>query len=227
VGRWLAPLVLVLLGLSGCGGAVVRENSASQTVGKTSTHIAARDSADSYLNDGDTDPTTDQDYDNRPGNEVDEDNDQSQEKVYSGNDLYHDQDDRPIVLYGHEGSLRQRQEINEVVKRYYMSAAMGDGATMCSLLVPTFANSLPEDYGRAPGPQYLRGAKTCQMVVRRLVAHLHIRSTYGFEVTGVRLDDRNQGYALLGSRTMPAGDIPIGLEAGVWRISSLLANPLP
>jgi hypothetical protein len=232
----LALLAIALLGLgaTACGGTGKGAHAASQSTatavtsgGAPAMAVPSAISSQRYLNDGDAEKVNDGDMDNRNGNHEDHDADSSEEyeETYDNN-RYHDSDDSSILAYGHAAGAAKKRAIAAAVKRYYMAAAAGDGATACSMLVSSIARAAPEDYGQAPGPAYLRGAKTCAAVMSLLFKHDHSQLTGMIAVTGVRVEG-NQARALLGSTTMPAGYISVERERGAWKIDALLGGALP
>jgi ketosteroid isomerase-like protein len=135
---------------------------------------------------------------------------------------------RAITEFGHKASPADRQAITALVKRYYAAAASDDGATACSLIYSTIAESVAEDYGQAPAPASLSG-NTCEVVMSKLFRQVPQQPSAVLattEVTGVRVNGR-KGYALLRSKTIPAGDIPLQRELGTWRIGTLIGSALP
>ncbi|HEY5287020.1 MAG TPA: hypothetical protein VIJ50_07940 [Solirubrobacteraceae bacterium] len=179
-----------------------------------------------YLNDSDNDPSGDEDLDNSDGKTTDDDNDYPEDHVEPENDRYHDLDDARVTDFGHVAGKLETQTIATVVDHYYRLAAAGNGANACTLLLPTFARALPEDYGQAPGPSYLRGAKTCQAVLSRLFRREHGQLARKLEVTGVRVEGA-YAYALFGSSVTPAGYVPVEREHGTWWIGAMIGSTLP
>jgi hypothetical protein len=172
------------------------------------------------------DPSTDEDLDDSHGEKADDDNDYSEDHVNPENNRYHDRDDASIVAYGHAASAGEKQAITAVAKRYYMVAVMGDGAKACSMLVPSLAKSIPQDYAQATGPSYLRGNQTCQAVMSTLFQQSHIQLTNPITVTGVRVDGKH-AFALLGSSTTPASVLSLEREGGTWKVGQLLGAAMP
>lgn len=181
--------------------------------GKTGTH---------YLNDGDHEPSSDEDQDN---NTADTDNDYREDHLKTENNSYHDEDDSYIVNYGHPANPADRQAITTLVRRYYAAAVADDGAEACSMLTPTFVKAIPGDYGRPPGPPYLRG-KTCATVMSKMMRHSQAQLSNDFAVTAVRTHG-NVAYALIGSTVLPASFLQLERMSGSWRVSSLLGSALP
>jgi hypothetical protein len=130
-----------------------------------------------------------------------------------------------ILYFGHPASPADKQAVTRLVMRYYAAAAREDGATACSLLLSSLANSVPEDYGQAPGPPSLRGGKTCQAVMTKLFKLLHRKlaaEDAGLEVTRVRLKAKG-GYAVMRFKTTPElHETNVVREGSGWKISSLL-----
>jgi hypothetical protein len=230
-----APLMIGLLSLcvAACGGAGKGMRSTSQAAfgaaksgGAPATAAPSARPTRGYLNDGDNDPNNDNDPDDLNGRKTDDDNDSPEDHMNPENNRYHDKDDNSIVDSGHAASAADKQVVTALVKRYYATAAAGDGTMACSMIVSSLARATPEDYGQAPGPYYLRGAKTCAAVMSLLFKHFHGQLTGAIEVTGVRVEG-NQARVLLGSTTMPAGYISVERERGAWKIDTLLGGPLP
>lgn len=216
----LLAVALVSNGL-GCGGSSstgrpsTDSTAASHPIsaGKTGTH---------YLNDGDHEPINDEDQDN---NTADTDNDYREDHLKTENNSYHDEDDSYIVNYGHPANPADRQAITTLVRRYYAAAVADDGAAACSMLTPTFVKAIPGDYGRYPGPPYLRG-KTCATVMTKMMRHSQAQASNDFAVTAVRSHE-NVAYALIGSTVLPASFLQLERVGGSWRVSSLLGSALP
>jgi hypothetical protein len=134
---------------------------------------------------------------------------------------YHDGDDARFVHFGHAARAADRRAITALVERYYAAAAAGDGATACALTYSILAESLPQDYGSAPGPAYLRGAKTCAAVLSGLFKHLHANVSAPRTVTGVRVG-RKRRLVILGSPILPESMAEVRPERGVWKMDSVL-----
>jgi hypothetical protein len=219
----LALLTVTLLGLgvTACGDTSAGSNASSNADGEGGSAATQR-----YLNDGDNDPHNDNDYDDLYGKKTDEDSDEPEDRMNPENGNYHDKDDGDIVDYGHVADASEEQAVTALVKRYYAVAVAGDGAKACGMIAPAFAKAIPEDYGQAPGPSYLRGGKTCQAVMSLLFKHVHRELTGAIKVTGVRVAG-SQAYAFLGSSTMFASYIVARRRHGVWTIDGLLGGPLP
>jgi hypothetical protein len=72
----------------------------------------------------------------------------------------------------------------------------------------------------------LRGGKTCGAIASRQFKHVHRELAGAVGITGVRVSG-SEGLALLGSRTMPASEIFVRREGGVWKIDALFGAALP
>lgn len=225
----LALLVSVLfcLSVAGCGVAGKPGPSSSISSGatarvKTGTIITGATPGQYLRGDGDADNPgdTDGNGDVDPGEDTDED--------YPVPESYKfpDADDQVTLAYGHAPSNLQRGAITSVLKHYYSAISAGDGALACSLLVPAFARSVSEDYGRAPGPSYLRDANSCPAVMPMLLQHFRKQLADPITVVEVRLKD-GRAQVVLSSRTMSASHIFLMRQGGSWKIQELLAQPLP
>ncbi|HEX4115898.1 MAG TPA: hypothetical protein VHY18_08495 [Solirubrobacteraceae bacterium] len=137
-----------------------------------------------------------------------------------------DADDGPVRSFGHAAGAREAQAITTLVRSYYAAAATGSGAKACALLYYLVAESLPEDYGRPPGPLYLKGADSCPVLMSRVFAHFHTQLASPPTIVAVRVNG-DRAYALLGWTDLPAGFIEARREGGSWRINVPLATPLP
>jgi hypothetical protein len=223
-----------MFALVGCSGEGTRTSPAYRSTndmsanGEGSRSPAPRTSTGlRELNDGDAEKIDDRDTDNREGNHEDGDGDASREyeSTYD-NGSYHDSDDKGILTHGYAVNPSKERMISAFVERYFVAAAAEDGVTACSMIEPRLASSLPRDYGGAAGPAYLRGAMTCQSVMSLIFKHFHSELTGVIKVTSVRRMG-DQTLVLLGSTTMPAGDISVEPSGGTWRIASLLGSALP
>lgn len=137
-----------------------------------------------------------------------------------------DSDDYVIRDYGHAAGATVKHAVTELVRRYYMAAADADGAKVCSMILPSLANAIPEDYGRASGPVYLRGGKTCQAVMTRLLTYSHAQLSGSIDITGVRLKG-SRAFVLLRSKTLPYPYITVERHGDTWKITDLLGTTMP
>jgi hypothetical protein len=137
-----------------------------------------------------------------------------------------DGDDGEVSDFGHAASAADRQAIASLVGRYYAAAGAEDGTRACALTYFIVAETMAEDYGRSPGPHYLRGAGSCRAVLTTVFGHFHAQLAIPPRVIGVRVNG-NLAYALLEWRTLPAGYIEAKREGHAWKIFRTLALQLP
>lgn len=133
------------------------------------------------------------------------------------------------VDYGRAVGSADKQAVTQVVKRYYAAAAREDGAGACSMIAPSLAKIVAEDYGHgSQGPPYLRAGKTCPAVMTLLFKHSHnqLRAELTrLKVTRVLLIDRSD-LAILSFGRVPEREIRVSREGRTWKIQSLLDSPL-
>jgi hypothetical protein len=128
--------------------------------------------------------------------------------------------------FGHAADAADKSELGALVGRYYAAAAAEQGASACGMLFFALAESVPEKYGRAPGPRYLNGADTCQAVLSRLFKHFHTQLQMRPTVALVRVSG-NQARALLEWNALPAGYMEARREGGTWKLEDVLAAAIP
>jgi hypothetical protein len=230
----LASIASAAIGLlaTGCGGervaaSAAKPASAGMTGAGGHSTTAEATVSPGYLNDGDAEKADDRDRDNEVPNHEDTDADSSEEYEDAyGNDQYRDGDDAPVLAYGHAAGRASSHAVATAVERYFAVASKGDDSTACRLLAPSLANGVARSYGEAPGPAYLRGARTCEAVLSLLFAHSPHKFADPVKVTAVRLEG-SQARAMLGSITMPASVIAVQREGGKWMLDGLVGGPLP
>ncbi|MGA9285480.1 MAG: hypothetical protein WBV85_08555 [Solirubrobacteraceae bacterium] len=235
---WLLPAFLIgaLLGVgvSACGAAHGGGGSAAQTAAHDATRSEPPPSTTSSVippgqrlrGDGDADNPNDVDgngdSDAASVGGPDHDSDSPTRAGYK----FPDSDDKATFAFGHSPSTSDRRAIVGVVRRYYAAAAAGDGAEACTLLVPSFAGSVVEDYGGASGPSYLQGGKTCQAVLAMLFRHFHGELAEAITMVEVRVE-AGAAQVVISSRTMPASRVLLARQGNSWKVSELLGQPLP
>lgn len=224
---WLG-VAWVGLCLTACGGQSVDPTSASRaksTEGHSSASSSAFPVPRKAFGDYDKD-----DY----GAGDDADNDDSHTPKDRDNDSdnptgsYFDGDDRHVLDYGRAVSIPERRAIAGLVKRYYAAAAAGDGTAACKMLVASLANSVAEDLGRPPGPDYLRG-DSCDAVMSKVFELNHAQlSAYNaeFDVAAVR-SEHDSGVVVMDFKGLPGRSLLIRREQGAWKIGELLDDELP
>lgn len=217
-----ALIATLALGMISCRGK--HDRRASGTGASHQSGTAASAPASPYLNDGDRDPTSDEDGDESNGNKADTDHDYSDDHRPEDSASYHDYDD-DTASFGSPANEVDTRAVTRLVKRYRHAAARHDGAKACALMYPPLTEELTEGYEQS-GPSYVRGLKSCRAILTALFKHTlrrHLVAT--FVVTQVRVD-QNRAVALLGSRTMPASYLRAHRERGVWTVDSLLDTPM-
>jgi hypothetical protein len=230
----IRPLLILLavavlsVGVCACGSTGKNRHLASHRLSSanessvTPTQLPVEHSPQGYLNDGDHDRVGDEDGDNN--NDVDNDAPWDYKPANHENGRYHDSDDRSVLTYGRAASIADRLSISALVTRYYVAASRSDGQGGCSMLPSNLVRAIPGDYGEL-GPSYLRGGRTCVVVLTTLFKHFHGELIAPIKVTSVRVAG-DHAYALLASATLPASYVTLQREGAVWRINELLGNQL-
>lgn len=218
----LIPLLASVV-ISGCGGsrADVRTGLATGSTGRVAV-VTHTGSGHFRGDEDDDDPSRSANSNNPNDKDEDFDNDPT-DNVGKG---FHDSDDNSVLRYGHRARGVDRKEIVSVVNRYFAAAAAEDGATACSLTFSLLADALPEDYGHAPGPLYLRGDKNCRVILTEIFKHQRSELVQPVKVTEVRISG-HRGLAVLGSPTLPASETELRRELGSWKIDRVLTQRLP
>jgi hypothetical protein len=222
--------VVLGLGTTACGGARNVTGSAvhiSSHIASTSERFTTITSSvippgQSLRGDGDADNPNDIDGNGDSDSSADKDNDNPTPESYR----FPDKDDKATFAYGHSPSAAGGRAIASIVKRYYAAASAGDGAAACSLLLPSLARSVPEDYGKSAGLSYLLGAKTCKMVLSMLFQHFHSQLAEAIQVVEVRVMG-SSAQVVLSSKTMPASNIFLLRQSNSWKVEEILGQPLP
>lgn len=133
--------------------------------------------------------------------------------------------DNSIQTYGHAGGASDRQVVDALVKRYYAAVADGDGARVCSMMSASLSASIVQGLSRSPKLQ----GKGCGPILSLLFkprSGAARASLTDVRVTAVRLKG-DKGFALLRSKSMPSGEIPVVREHGKWKIGGLIGSTLP
>jgi hypothetical protein len=228
--RLLAALALgavLALGVAACGDAKKATGStalSSSAPGSGSVPIITSSvipPGQSLRGDGDSDNPSDIDGNGDEDGSNDGDDDNPTRASYR----LPDADDRAMFAYGHPVNAAQTRTLSAIVKRYYAAGAKGDGAAACSLLGPSVASSLPEDYGGVSGPPYLRGGRSCQEIMSKLFRHF--RGELGEAITVLRVRVKGaEARVLFSSRKMRASAMSLRREGGSWRIQELIGQVL-
>jgi hypothetical protein len=219
---------LLCASTAGCGGANDASHLSRSTSSGTPSGFETPSIATSLIppgqrlrGDGDADNPSDIDGNGDGDGANDPDNDNPTPASYR----FPDKDDKPIFAYGHPPHAAEKTAIMTTFKRYYAAASTGDGAEACSLQLPSFARSVPENYAQTGALSYLRGGKTCQAVMSMLFGHLHRQLAEAVTVVEVRVED-HVAQVIFSSRAMPASRIFLLREGSSWKIPTLIGQPL-
>lgn len=224
----ISAVLSLCIGLAACGHSTTEKNvtSGGSTAVATNTTAATSTSAASVppslrnlKGDEDDDETGENLGNSSKDNDADFDND------YKPSPGYYDPDDGAVRNWGRAAPPALERTLTGMVERYFAAAAGGDGKGACALIDPVFVHAIPEDYGQAPGPVYLRG-KTCGAVMGKLFEHAHRELAGGTVVTGVRVGG-SEALVLVGSPTMSARYVALRRSRGRWRIFGLLGTQMP
>jgi hypothetical protein len=140
-----------------------------------------------------------------------------------------DSDDGSVLDFGHPADASDARQITALVKRYYAAAAAEEGARACSMLYSTFAEAVPEDYGKSPpGPSFARGT-TCPAVMTAMFKHFHshlVARLPKLQVYRVGVNER-QGEVVLRFGSLPEREIHVDREGHTWKVVALIDSALP
>ncbi|MGH2911043.1 MAG: hypothetical protein ACRDJ3_01060 [Solirubrobacteraceae bacterium] len=111
-------------------------------------------------------------------------------------------DDEEVDHYAHLASPVDKRTVTAFATRYIRAAAAEDGVAACAMLVPSLAEGVPAEFGKArSGLPYMHGS-TCAAVVSGLFKHFHrqfVTEAARLKVTTVRVAGRT-AFALLAFR---------------------------
>jgi hypothetical protein len=171
----------------------------------------------------------DEDDDESPstytGNSTHDNNDADFDNDFVGPEPYPDSDDRRLSGYGRAASRGEARVIAAVARRFLEAAAAGDGVRACARMDSATARSVPEEYGRPPGPSYARG-RTCATVASKIFRHDHERLAKPVAAMSIRVES-DRGIVLLTSSARPASYLTVRRDRGAWRTTSVLDQALP
>jgi hypothetical protein len=142
--------------------------------------------------------------------------------------LPNDDNNSAVRDFGSPATAAEAHAISALLRRYYATAAAGNGALACSMILASIVKAVPLNYG-VYGPTYMRGGKTCAQVLVRLFAHEHRRllaETAHMTVTSVRLQG-DLGLAMLGFSGLRERQISLQREHVTWKLAALLDGELP
>lgn len=214
-----------------CGGGTGTTNAVDKSpsfhparTGQTTLSFGVAHDVKGLMGDEDDDDDETQTEGTKPNG--DSDNDTDNDASDNARLGFFDRDDGATVSRGHEADAHDARVLSVVVERYYQAASMDDGERACAEMAPSFARTIPETYGRAPGPAYLRGATTCAAVMSKLFKREWQESRAARRVVDVRID-RGEAFVLLGSPTAPAGIAVLKRVSGGWKLAGMGAGSLP
>jgi hypothetical protein len=223
----LAATTLLVLGMAACGGSdpSAHKSRGSTLVGvhRTGFSFEIAHSVEGLEGDRDDDDLESHTAESTPV--LDSDNDADNDVKDNAGLGYYDKDDDIVRSFGSRADSVEERRFVSIVRRYYQAAAASDGATACSLMDRDYARSIPEDYGKRPGPLYLRG-KTCAVVMTLLFQHEHAHLARSWWMTAVRVKD-DEALVLLGATAQPAISVTLQRQGARWGIRGLLGFPLP
>jgi hypothetical protein len=139
-------------------------------------------------------------------------------------------DDGEVDFYGHAAGTVDKRAVTAFAKRFIAAAAAEDGATACTLLLPSLAESVPSEFGKKrSGLPYMRGS-TCPVVMSKLFKHFHKQfaaEAAGLVVTGVRVA-HNTAFALLAFKGLQERRY-MGIErfGKGWKLEALRDSEYP
>jgi hypothetical protein len=151
-----------------------------------------------------------------------------------GGDDEGDGDDGATRSYGHRASTAEARAVDRLIRRFYLTAAAGDGKAACALIDSELAQSrnledrVPVAFRPSPGSSALRGKDCAQIetLLFGLEREQLAAENATIVVTDVRIKDDN-GLALLGFKTLGERTIPLTREGRAWRIDGLLDAGIP
>lgn len=138
-------------------------------------------------------------------------------------------DDREVEVFGHAAGRADRLAVSAFAKRYLAVATAEDGATACSMLLPSLAKSLAIRFEGPSAPSYLRG-RTCAAVLAKFFKHKHkqlVAEDSAFTVTAVRIA-KNRAYGLMSFARYPEPRyFDLERVGHAWKLNGLLDADYP
>jgi hypothetical protein len=142
---------------------------------------------------------------------------------------YYDWDDEHVLDYGRPARAAEAASMIAAVRRYYATAAAGDGAGACRELSAGFAASVASTYRGIPGlPK--SGARSCGTTMTALLRDLRpqLSKQRATLKTGVARVEADGGRVLVGfEAAWPNRYLQLRRERGAWKIAELEAGALP
>jgi hypothetical protein len=230
-------LALLCVGVAACGGGKAGAGSSPDSSSPATTApstVAQTGASEVGPAQGEISGDYDSDDDHPNGASNDADNDDIRTTKDRDNDMdngshsYYDQDDNSTRVFGRAARGAEASAIAALVRRYFAAAAREDGASACSLIVPTLARSVPEDLGRSSGPLFSRG-QTCVVVMSKIFKHYHRQLAAhlaSLRVDAVRVEGSG-GWAVLAFRALPGRRVRVARVGRAWMMDALLDEELP
>lgn len=138
-------------------------------------------------------------------------------------------DDEEIEIYGRPANAAEWQSAIAFVKSYYAAAVAENGATACTLLVPSLAQDIGGSYEKPSEPYYLHG-KTCAEVMTKLFKYRHKLLTAenaGLEVTDVRATSQTDFILLAFKGIRERRYMGVLRDGDTWKLEALTDSPYP
>jgi hypothetical protein len=130
--------------------------------------------------------------------------------------------------YGRPGSADELRAATPVIKTYFAAAARNDGAAGCALQFVTFRNAIAEDIEQGPEPVSQRPKHCGPVLSKYFRRHRSIPTPNrtAIETTGIRIKGK-QAIVFLRAPGVPAAELVMHREHGLWRVQDLLGKVLP
>jgi hypothetical protein len=137
----------------------------------------------------------------------------------------YDEDDTPLLRFGHSANAVDRRAVTSVVDRYNAAMAANDGARGCTLLYSLVREGMIEDFHSPLG----RLKKSCTNVLRWLFRDTHRRHAFDArKVRVVQVQVRgNEALALMGAHNRIEHDLAARRERDKWKIAEINGGLLP
>jgi hypothetical protein len=144
-------------------------------------------------------------------------------------DRQENNDDAEVERFGRAATQEESQSATAFAHEYYAAAAIGDGATACSLMVPSLAVATGGRYEKPGDPKYLAG-KTCFEVMTKLFRHEHklaVKKAAGLHVTGVRVSETTGRILVAFTGIRDRRYLGVQRSTSGWRLEALTDSAYP
>jgi hypothetical protein len=135
----------------------------------------------------------------------------------------YDNDNDAILGWGPPAGAVDRRAIVALVRRYYETAAAGDGAKACSMLDPLMVEAVKEGRNGGSGPQSPPGS-TCAQIMTSLFQRRHrelVEDVAAFRIAVVQ-QHGNRAMALTDFSPTRLWQVLVRRTHGVWRMDTPL-----